>query len=679
MQKILNLLKDPKQLAGRFITLFSLTVLMFWAKSYIVYLTQFKLGVEGWYQHFLLFINPLSSCLLFFGIAFIFKNKGQYRALLFANISLSLWLYANAVYYRFFTDFLTIPSLFAAPENAGQLSDSIIALMHPADVLFFVDTVIIAVIIFRKSLPLVKPNNYVTLRRLVFASLCVFLLNLGLAEVDRPQLLSRTFDRNYLVKYLGVYNFTVYDAVQNAKSNSQRALANADDIVGIEEFVRSNYVAPNPDYFGKAEGRNVVYISLESLQNFIIDYELDGQEVMPFLNALKRHENTFYFDNFFHQTGQGKTADSEFIMETALFPTAQGAVYVNKANNVQQALPAILRQNGDYYSATLHGNYKTFWNRNEMYRSMGYDQFFDAQFYDMSDPKNAKNYGLKDIPFFQESVPILSNLPQPFFAKMITLSNHFPFGMDPEDTDFPVGDFGDVVVDQYFQSANYLDVALEMFFEELKANDLYENSIFVLYGDHYGLSHNRNKAMARVLEKEEITPFDYAGLQRMVFMIHAPGIEGGVNHTYSGQIDVRPTILHLLGIDTKDFLSLGSDMLSPDRHQIVPFRNGSFITPEYTFVGDKIYENETGLITTLPEDIAAELQEQAKSRLRTSDEIITKDLLRFYTPTGFEPVDPSRYQYLTPTPEEVEYYQTIKSTESEPAPVQNKKQNSHDE
>ena len=44
--------------------------------------------------------------------------------------------------------------------------------------------------------------------------------------------------------------------------------------------------------------------------------------------------------------------------------------------------------------------------------------------------------------------------------------------------------------------------------------------------------------------------------------IRVPGIEGGVNHTYGGQIDILPTLLHLLGMDSKDYVQFGTDLLS---------------------------------------------------------------------------------------------------------------------
>ena len=284
----------------------------------------------------------------------------------------------------------------------------------------------------------------------------------------------------------------------------------------------------------KLKGMNVVYISMESFQSFMINYKMpNGQEVTPFLNSLAHDKNTFYFDNFYHQTGQGKTSDAEFLMENSLYPMAQGAVFVNKAQNTYQAMPSILKGQG-YSSAVLHGNYKTFWNRNVIYKAFGYDQFFDAEYYSMSD-ENTKNYGMKDKPFFKESMPMLESLKQPFYTKFISLSNHFPFEMDPEDTNFPAGDYGDTVVNQYFQSSNYMDQAFEQFFNDLKANGMYDNTVIVMYGDHYGISENHNDAMAKVLGVDEITPAINAKLQRVPLFIHVPGVKGGVQHQLAGK------------------------------------------------------------------------------------------------------------------------------------------------
>ena len=61
--------------------------------------------------------------------------------------------------------------------------------------------------------------------------------------------------------------------------------------------------------------------------------------------------------------------------------------------------------------------------------------------------------------------------------------------------------------------------------------------MIVLYGDHYGISDNHNKAMEQVIGKE-ITPYESANLQRVPLFIHVPGIQGGTNHSYGGQTDL---------------------------------------------------------------------------------------------------------------------------------------------
>ena len=70
-------------------------------KTYIAQTAQFKLGVEGILQQFLLLINPLGSAMLFLGISFLFRGKRKYTSLVVVYTLMSIVLYANIVYYRF--------------------------------------------------------------------------------------------------------------------------------------------------------------------------------------------------------------------------------------------------------------------------------------------------------------------------------------------------------------------------------------------------------------------------------------------------------------------------------------------------------------------------------------------------------------------------------------------------
>lgn len=624
-------------------SLFFLAITLFWLKTYLVYLTQFSLGIQDIMQRFLLFLNPVSSALLFFGIAIIFKGKLQQTLILMIDFILSFWLYANIVYYRFFSDFITFSTITGSGSNAGDLGGSILALMRPTDVLFFADTLILLLLIlFKQIKPVARRWHSRTILTVFVSAIMIFIVNLSLAETDRPELLSRTFDRAYIVKYLGAYNFAIYDAIQNIRSNAQRAMADSSDINDIVNYAKSNYAPANPKYAGVGKGMNVIYVSLESLQNFIIDYKMpDGTPVTPFLNSLaKGSDNTIYFNNFFHQTGSGKTSDAEFMMENSLFPLSQGPVFQMKGTNTYEAAPAIMNHLG-YETAAFHGNVKTFWNRDQMYKSLGYERFFDAKYYDMS-AANTKNYGMKDKPFLKESMPYLDGLKQPFYSKFILLSNHFPFGMDRQDTSFKPGNFGDSVVNNYFQSANYMDQAIRQFFSDLKKDGLLDHTIIIMYGDHYGLSENHDSAMSKVIGKT-ITPFENAQLQRVPLFIHIPKVKGFKDETYGGDVDVRPTMMNLLGVNTKDYIQFGTDLLSTRHQQIVPFRDGDVVTNRYTILSGIVYSNKTG--KTLPSKLGKPYEAIAKKKLDYSDKVIYGDLLRFYKPKGFVAPAISRINY----------------------------------
>ena len=66
-------------------------------------------------------------------------------------------------------------------------------------------------------------------------------------------------------------------------------------------------------------------------------------------------------------------------------------------------------------------------------------------------------------------------------------------------------------------TVRYQDEAIKRFFERMKEEGLYENTMFVLMGDHYGISEAHHEAMAELLKQDEITPFDAVKLQRVPF------------------------------------------------------------------------------------------------------------------------------------------------------------------
>lgn len=649
-------MKRLSKLVNTRIGFFALLVFLFWIKTLIAYFTDFKLGAQGLVQYLIVLINPLGTTLLLFGLAFYFKrSRFFYPVLMGIDIANTLLLYLNVIYYREFTDFMTIATMTGYSKVNQGLSGSSLALTNLHDVFYWLDIVVILLLmLFRK----IKFDPRAFSHRLAFAftsvSLVVCGLNLIVAEMDRPQLLGRTFDRVYIVKYLGLDAFTGYDLVKSEHVSQMRKSATKSQLKTVEKFTKEHYAAPNKKLFGIAKGRNVIVIHLESFQQFLIDKKINGQEVTPFLNSLYHGQDTYAFSNFFNQVGQGKTSDAENMLETSTYGLSQGSLFATLGNdNTFQAAPAILKQRAGYTSAVFHGNVASFWNRNNVYKNLGYQYFFDASYFDTSGDK-ATGYGLKDKLLFADSIKYLQHLQQPFYVKYLTVTNHFPFDLDDEDKDsnFTTTNTGSSTVDNYFVTAHYLDQSLQEFFSYLDKTGLAKKSIIMIYGDHYGISNSENKNLASVLGKnaDDWTDFDNVQMQRvpLMFVIPGSGGHGGIYSTYGGEIDVLPTLLHLLGISTKRYIQFGTDLFSSQHDQVVALRNQDFVTPKYTSISGKIYLNSTGKLAKLTKQEKKQLradQKKVSEELALSDSLNEKNLLRFYHPKGFKTVNPKDYNY----------------------------------
>lgn len=635
-------------------------VLFFWGKTLVAYFMDFgSLGVQTPFQFAIMLINPLATTLLLFGIAWFFRTaKFFYGYLLMIDIINTLLLYLNVIYFREFTDFMTVNAMLGYNKVNQGLGGAGLELVSGHDILFWLDFIIVIILLIVRQIKFDKQRSkrWAGLAAVTGASVLV-LCNIALADMSRPQLLTRQFDRTYFVKYLGLDAFTTYDAINSHKTAELRKNAKSSEITGVLKYVQAHQVPANPQFAGIAKGRNVIVIHLESFQQFVINRKINDKEVTPFLNSLYNSKSSLAFANFFNQVGQGKTSDAENMLETSTYGLPQGSLFAQLGSDETfQAAPNILKQHGEYTSAVFHGNNAAFWNRNNVYKNMGYNYFYDASYFDTTGDR-ATGYGLKDKLLFHDSIPYLEHLQQPFYAKYITVTNHFPYSLDSEDVDkdFKTTNTDSSLVNNYFVTNRYLDDSVREFFDYLKKSGLYNNSVVLLYGDHYGISDSENPNLAPILGKNanDWDDNDNAQLQRVPLIIHIPGLKnGGVQTQYGGEIDVLPTLERLLGINTKEYVQFGQDLMSPQRSQIVAFRNGDFVSPWYNYIGGTIYDTKSGMQIDSPTtEITTKVNtwsSQVKQVLNLSDSLNEKNLLRFYQPVGLAKVNPEQYNYVYP-------------------------------
>ncbi len=396
----------------------------------------------------------------------------------------------------------------------------------------------------------------------------------------------------------------------------------------------------NGPLFGVAEGKNLVVIQMESLQNFVIGREYNGQEITPNLNKLLEG-NTTYFDNFYQQIGSGNTSDAEFAANNSIYGSLTSYTYNLFDENCFRGLPVLLKERG-YNTAVFHAAQdRTFWNREDMYPTEGFDRYYggltsEGGDYDMTE---WMGWGLTDSEFFKQTVGYMKEIQEPYYNFIITISNHHPYQMLkkyrfikllPEDRETIVGN--------YLQSAAYTDYSIGLFIDRLKKEGLYDNTVFVLYGDHAGLTHSDeiDESMERLLGRS----YDFRDMMRVPLIIHMPDDSHDIHQVIStagGQTDILPTLAYLFGFDKLDTLYVGHNLYTVKNGLVAEqtfMTKGSFFSNDiaYEMARDGIFENGRAwnIHTGEPVDVASCYEDHLKAVqiIETSEYALRSDAIR---------------------------------------------------
>lgn len=343
--------------------------------------------------------------------------------------------------------------------------------------------------------------------------------------------------------------------------------------------------AEEDPYRGIAEGRNVITIQVEALQNFVLNLEYNGQVITPNLNALLT-QDTLYFDNYYYQIGGGNTADAEFAVNNSLYAPVDEAAYSRYADNDFYSMAKLLKDNGWTSAMAFHGYVNTFWNRNVAYPGQGFDAYLSGSDY-YAEPNEVAGMGVSDGEFFVRAVDYLKEQNGPFYAFMVTLTSHYAFELPAQYNMLTLKDeHVGTLFGNYLQSVHYFDHAVGMLIDALKAANLYDNTIITFYGDHFGLpvyDWQSKQFLTELLGTE----YTYESHFNVPLMIHIPG--SGVTETKSvagGHIDVMPTLLHLLGLKNEKGIMFGESLLRLESNVVCQQQHlgrGSFISDEVFF------------------------------------------------------------------------------------------------
>ncbi|NFR23422.1 LTA synthase family protein [Clostridium sporogenes] len=575
------------------------------------------------YKYILLPVIASVGVLL--GIGYFLPKHKRTKFLYVLNIIISSIILADLLYYRYYKDIISIGAI----RNAfllGGVASSITSLFKLMDCVYFLD--ILLIIPFLKVYRNMPYKENKKIIRIGMGSLilagAVLLngINIYKLSVDQPGLLNTMSNRIYITKVLGNVNFHVIDAYQFTKNkiNNSKKLPEAREKELVNTFEGKSEIQGNK-LKGVGEGKNLIVIQVEALQQFAINAKVEGQEVTPNLN--KWLNKSMYFDNYFYQVAAGNTSDAEFLSNNSLYPAASGAAYYMYSGNQFKSLPSTLQDKG-YYTAAMHGYKDGFWNRNVMYKAQKFQDFYGESTYNIDEEVGL---GLSDKSFFNQSLEKMKTFKQPFYSFLISLSSHFPYDDVKGYGEFNVGKYEGSFLGNYLKGIHYTDAQLGIFLENLEKDGYLDNSIVVIYGDHNAISKNYIQELYDFVGEKSPNDLKWYELQKVPMMIHFPQDQNkGVNHTYGGQIDLYPTLANLYNLPRK--YMLGNDLLNVKEPKVT-FRNGSFTDGRVFYISwtGEYYDIKTGEKITETEELKAKKQESSKD-LQSSDELLNHNLIK---------------------------------------------------
>lgn len=564
------------------------------------------------------------------------KPKNRFKYLIAVDIIISMLLFADELYYGYANNILSVMQA-GNLQYTNEIIDAIPSLLKIRQVLYFIDFIFFVLLgIFNK----IKFNTKKEIKKTPII-VCLIIIAISCTYYHLiPEALDLVsgfiYSKNNSVKYGTIYGYHVVDCMS--------AIANKKDVVygSYEELInkynefkkeQKEIFPMNNNFTGIAKGKNVIFIQLESVQNFVVNRQINGKEITPNLN--KFLEENIKINNM-HSASYTTTSDSEHSYITSTYPTENGEAFSKYYSNKYDDVYSNLKTEG-YYNIYAHGNYDQFWNRRNVYSKLDIDKtYFKDDFQDRSEM--IRTY-LADELLYVQMVENLKNLPQentPFCVSLIAASSHKPFDLEgiqnkEQKVTIDLGKYEGTNLGNYLESINYMDYAFGILINKLKEANLYEDSVIIVFGDHYGMEMYDVNLLEYLGEDKQNyndarMQFEYSNVAAGM---RIPGINKMQIDNPTNKIDIKPTLMQIL--DIEDEFSIGASMFSNRDYTCI--NNGKVITNEYLFDGQwkKLSTGEIIDKNTLDENEKNKLdkyEENMYTELDMSKSVVVKNLLK---------------------------------------------------
>lgn len=497
-------------------------------------------------------------------ISLFFKGKRQITYLIIVDIVYSLILIVDIWYYRASRNYLGLRHILFK-DMFNPMHESLIN-PNKLDLLFLIDIPILIYIRVKiKNIVNCKRNIKLSILGIIVCILTIYITHYLIDVKDitkgRVKFMSVEWSPFVMAQNQSPIGYHLHEAIRAIEQKNFQG--NKEEIKEVDDWLAwNNKKLPDNKYKGILKDKNVVFLQIESLENFVIGKKVLGQEITPNLDKLMK--KSLYFDNIYEQNNAGNSIDCDMMANTGLLTLGDSITFLTHADVKYQSLPRILNENG-YTTISTHAERASDWNWSEAHsNALGYQDMWDIDSYKLDD---VFGMGLSDHSFLNQYADKLKTLKEPFFSTIPTLSSHGPFDLPDKYRELKLPkDIDDTKLGGYFQSVHYTDKQIEFFIDKLEKLGLLNDTVLVIYGDHGGVHKYYNDEIQNVpLEGDWWKERDY----KIPLFIYGKGIEGKTISVAGGQTDIVPTVLYLLGIDVKENIFMGRNLLNTNRNSTV--------------------------------------------------------------------------------------------------------------
>ncbi len=402
----------------------------------------------------------------------------------------------------------------------------------------------------------------------------------------------KSYNKDFQIREATIFGYHISD-IQNAFT-MQTKYKNYDDMMEdyhqLKEKYDTRYGQERYPLEGILEDKNVIILQLESIQEFVVNKEINGKPITPNLNQFL--SENMEFTNM-HMQSYSTTADSEHTTITSIYPMENGMSFSKYFTNTYDDIFKLFN-NKNYHTSYIHGNYPYFWNRGNVYGRLNLDELvLKEQFDDLSENINGD---LSDELLYRQAVQKLKGYDNPFMSYIVAASSHTPFSLeglqDRSKISIDVGKYKDTYFGNYLEAVNYADYAFGILIQELKEAGLYEDTAILVFGDHNGLNmYNEELLDFLSYTNSEVTEVDIKlNYTRVACGFKIPGIEHNIEiEKPINKLDIKPTLAYLCNLE--DTFSLGTNFFA--NKDFVCLNNGRIITSRY-YYDENWYERKNG-------------------------------------------------------------------------------------